>query len=632
MTMLTSHSMAISAVLLNGSLKILGVLVVGLSAAALLRHRSGGAATASIWIVCAVVGLGTVLLAALFPGCHHTTAFLVGGGGPSHDLWSVVTHLWATGLFASAAVFVWRQVSLSRAFRAASEPPEWLTDLSEREAAAMGCRRPARIRLSDDAGVACTWGLVNPRILLPAECLGWPRQILSSVLRHEMAHVTRRDWAVALASRFTTALLWFNPAAWSIERRVREALESKADQAVVASGVSEVDYAEHLMWIRARLDGRPSTPGGAVALRPGVAFARRIRTLLGGSRSDSGPSARVAALTVAVAVGAIAISPPWLEARSLPRLGPEIQQETGATILVTNRADASVSLIDARTFEVVAELPVGDGPHEVALDRARGLAYVASYDQGDAVEDSVSVSVVDVPNRLVVRNLYVPGRRALHGIVLSADGSRLWLSAENEQEVLELDTETGEVLARFHTGGQWTHVVEAARDGTILYAADMARGEVAFIDRETAGVRVVHSGDGAEGLDLSPDGSELWVANRAENTVSVLDAETGERIATIPVQGDFPVKLRFAPDGSEVWVTNNRSNALAVISATTRSLLRLVDLPTQPLGIGFSSDASTVLVSAPRLDQLLVLDRASGRLLERIEVGGSPDGIAWLEH
>ena len=328
----------------------------------------------------------------------------------------------------------------------------------------------------------------------------------------------------------------------------------------------------------------------------------------------------------------LAMSVPGLataqQAGSLPSSSDA--QSTGGVILVTNRDDDTVTLIDGLTLEIVATLDVGQSPHEVVAAPAGGLAYVSSYDRADADEDSISVSVVDVRDRSIQKNLHIPGRRGLHGIALSPDGSRLWLSAENDQSVLEVDASTGQLIREFPTGGEWTHVVERSKDGRTLYAADMARGEVAFINRADASVQVNHSGPGAEGMALSPDGATLWVAKREADSLAILDAGTGRRVAAVSTEGDFPVKIRFSPDGAEVWVTNNRGNSLAVIDTATRQVTRVVPLPTQPLGVNFSEDGKRVFVSAPRTDQLLVLDRASGALERRISVGGSPDGVAWV--
>ena len=59
-----------------------------------------------------------------------------------------------------------------------------------------------------------TWGVVNPTILLPAAAQGWAHDRIHAVLHHELAHVLRGDWVVALTANLLRTLYWFNPVLW----------------------------------------------------------------------------------------------------------------------------------------------------------------------------------------------------------------------------------------------------------------------------------------------------------------------------------------------------------------------------------------------------------------------------------
>ena len=53
-----------------------------------------------------------------------------------------------------------------------------------------------------------------------------------------------------------------------------------------------------------------------------------------------------------------------------------------ATLIVANKAEASVSLVDLASGKVAATLPVGTGPHEVAVSPDGRLALIANYGTG----------------------------------------------------------------------------------------------------------------------------------------------------------------------------------------------------------------------------------------------------------
>ena len=90
-------------------------------------------------------------------------------------------------------------------------------------------------------------GLFRPVILLPSTATSWDPDKRHSVLRHEAAHILRRDLPVDLLSQLTVALHWFNPLAWLALRKARETRELACDDRVLATGCRPSDYAQHLL-------------------------------------------------------------------------------------------------------------------------------------------------------------------------------------------------------------------------------------------------------------------------------------------------------------------------------------------------------------------------------------------------
>ena len=87
--------------------------------------------------------------------------------------------------------------------------------------------------------------------------------------------------------------------------------------------------------------------------------------------------------------------------------------------------------------------------------------------------------------------------------------------------------------------------------------------------------RSITTGGGAEGVAVSPDGNEVWVSNRAADTVSVLDAASLEVLVTIPCAA-FPLRVRITPDGRHALVSKARSADLAVFDVATRKEVKRI--------------------------------------------------------
>lgn len=240
-----------------------------------------------------------------------------------------------------------------------------------------------------------------------------------------------------------------------------------------------------------------------------------------------------------------------------------------------------------------------------------------------------SITVLDVATGTVHATLRPGPYHRLHGIQVSRNGRRLWLTAEADSGVLEVDAQTGAVLMLWKTGGAFSHTLVSSADGRKLFVANRQSKSVTVIDRMTVVVRRIPTGQTPEGLDLSPDGRQLWVGNRGENTLTVIDARKLSPVATFSSGGLDPVRLSFRPDGREVWVSNRDSHELTIFDAQSRELVDRIPLSVAPRALVFSPDGRQLYFSAPGAGQLVVVDVGQRRVIDSFDVGPAPDGLTW---
>jgi hypothetical protein len=113
------------------------------------------------------------------------------------------------------------------------------------------------------------WGLLRPRLRLPAEAVDWAVEQQQSVFLHELAHVRRHDLVILTLTQFAFALNWFHPLMWLAAWRLHVERERACDDLVLAAGVRPSAYAGHVVEIASRL--RPA----ALARSCGLAMARK---------------------------------------------------------------------------------------------------------------------------------------------------------------------------------------------------------------------------------------------------------------------------------------------------------------------------------------------------------------------
>ena len=105
------------------------------------------------------------------------------------------------------------------------------------------------VLVSRDVSSPVTFGIRPPIILLPARFAQLEADAQQSILFHEMIHIERRDWPVAIAEEILRAILWFHPAIWWILGQVQLAREQVVDQAVIERTGNRQRYLDALLTI-----------------------------------------------------------------------------------------------------------------------------------------------------------------------------------------------------------------------------------------------------------------------------------------------------------------------------------------------------------------------------------------------
>ena len=144
----------------------------------------------------------------------------------------------------------------------------------------MQVRARVRIRFSKTVDVPLIAGIVKPVLLLPEEARDWSRERLAVVMRHELAHIVRRDVLSQLLADLGTAIEWYQPLLWYASRRLRVEREFACDDRVLQMGTPACDYADQLLHVasQAVLSRRHSPASVSMAGRSTV--EHRIRSIL----------------------------------------------------------------------------------------------------------------------------------------------------------------------------------------------------------------------------------------------------------------------------------------------------------------------------------------------------------------
>lgn len=315
------------------------------------------------------------------------------------------------------------------------------------------------------------------------------------------------------------------------------------------------------------------------------------------------------------------------------------------TLVVLNKAEASASLIDLDSGEEVARVETGEGPHEAAVSPDGRTAVVTDY--GTGANPGNTLTVIDIESATVTKTVDLGEYSRPHGIEYFADGERVVVTAEAQKALVVVDVASGAVTQAIETGQDVSHMVALSPDETRAYVANIGSGTMTALDLENGKhIADVVTGGGAEGICVTPDGRQVWVTNREDDTVSVIKSETLEIEKQIP-SASFPIRAKATPDGQWVLVTNPRSDELAVFDAESfeehkRIKMDLSAADTEgrlfgdqfgessvPIGVLISPDGMRAYIAHANADVVSVVDLESWEITGLLQGGKEPDGLGY---
>src|SRR5688572_21276784 len=309
-------------------------------------------------------------------------------GGMS--LVTVLLLLWAGVVLAIAGSLAFAALSVRRIVRRSQplDSRDWLDPLWE-VSDRLGLEEPPLIVRSEDSKMPFACGVLNPTIVLPAECDNWTLDRRRAVLLHELAHVKRHDLVGHTLGRLACAFYWFHPLVWTAAKNLRSESERACDDLALSCGARATDYAEHLLDIVTSVRG-DATPSVALAMARRKEFEGRMLAILDPELRHSTPSRRQSMTLVgSLAMMAIVIG----AASPAPRAAKETVAAPPAVSSIT--ADAALPGNDVPEQEPAErsarERSDIDIPAETSSPAREVAAAIAS--SGLGVADAIAIAI-----------------------------------------------------------------------------------------------------------------------------------------------------------------------------------------------------------------------------------------------
>ena len=320
----------------------------------------------------------------------------------------------------------------------------------------------------------------------------------------------------------------------------------------------------------------------------------------------------LATVCVAVAVGAV------------PRA-----QHASARLLVLNKEDANLAIVDPGSGAVLGRVPVGQGPHELVTSTDGKIAFASNYGSGPA--PGRTISMIDIAAQRELRRIDVSPLSRPHGLAFV--GGKLYFSAEADKKIARYDPATGTIDWQFETGQATTHMVLPTRDGKTIFTSNIGGDSVSAIQQGSDGVwtqTVIPVGKGPEGIDLAPNGREVWSAHSRDGGVSIIDVGSKKVVQTIAIGTKRSNRIKLTPDAKFALVSDIDTGEVVVLDAPARKVIAHIPVGTSPEGILMPATGGLAYVAVNGDNFIAVIDLKTWQVTKKIATGVGPDGMAWI--
>jgi YVTN family beta-propeller protein len=241
--------------------------------------------------------------------------------------------------------------------------------------------------------------------------------------------------------------------------------------------------------------------------------------------------------------------------------------------------------IDAKTDEIKWRLDMDGMTHHMSVSKDGKRMFVPYY-------DTWWLAVVDLEKREIIKKIFVG--HGGHGTKVSDDGKRLYVGSMMNDALIVIDTQTLEVIDRygFRDG---VRPFAIAKDESVIYVQQSWLHGFIVVDTKTRKQSTIKLPDfdlGVpepqayphnvnHGIGLTPDESELWVNGSALDFVAVYSHPDLKLKTTIPI-GKDPNSLTFNGDGSYIYISNRKEDTLSIIDTKTKKEIKRLKLGQLP--------------------------------------------------
>jgi len=312
---------------------------------------------------------------------------------------------------------------------------------------------------------------------------------------------------------------------------------------------------------------------------------------------------------------------------------PPAKSSSSGLLLVANKGDNALGIIDPVAGKQIAEIPEGGVTgHEITTSRDGKLAYVPIYGNsgvGQPGTDGSNMVVIDIAARKVVGNVDFGKGVRPHLPIIGPQNGLLYVSTELEKAITIIDPSTLKIVGSVPTGQEQSHMFAITRDGHRAYTANVGPGTVSVLDLDARKVlTIIPVSPQVQRISLSVDDKYAFTSDVTKPQLAVIDTATNKLKTWIPLPG-LGYGSATTADGKWLVIALPLVHQVAAVDLSTMKVARTIEVGMRTQEVLLAPDGQTAYVSCDQDGKVVAISLTDWKVKNVIDAGKGADGLAW---
>jgi YVTN family beta-propeller protein len=316
--------------------------------------------------------------------------------------------------------------------------------------------------------------------------------------------------------------------------------------------------------------------------------------------------------------------------------------QTTGKLYVVNKISRDIQVFNLANGEEIAEIPIDMESHEATSTIDQNRVIVTNY--GTINRDGNLIKTINVKTNQVEKIINLKQDLSSNGVVALPDPNKVVLIDYSCNALCVLNVETDSIEKQIETNQKKSHLVVMHPNKPIAFVTNINSGSVSVIDlNKNEVIKTIACGLGKKGIDITPDGSEIWVSSVKENLIRIINTST-YKVNNILISGKEPLKLKFSVDGKYCLVANATDGSISVYNQQLKKKIKTITLhgkttlmerilyhTPRPVNILMHPNGLYAFVSNSNANKVEVFDMKTFKIVSTIGTGNVPDALVFIE-